>query len=83
MKSYNEDISLIVKDPSSFSQKNNVKANKNSLQYKMAQNTMALILSRGWFADKEGFEDNKVEFEHPEYGLVSAVLDFKDDEVKI
>jgi uncharacterized protein YegL len=83
MKSYNEDISLIVKDPSSFSQKNNVKANKNSLQYKMAQNTMALILSRGWFADKEGFEDNKVEFEHPEYGLVSAVLDFKDEEVKI
>jgi hypothetical protein len=44
---------------------------------------MALILSRGWFADKEGFEDNKVTLTHPEFGVVEATLKYEDEEVKI
>lgn len=56
---------------------------KRSKEYAIAQNVMSLILSRGWFTDKEGFEDNKVEFNHPEFGVISATLQYEDEAVKI
>jgi hypothetical protein len=56
---------------------------KRATEFLVATNVMSLILSRGWFADKEDFDDNKVEINHPEFGLVSATLDFKDKEEKI
>jgi len=85
LKSYHDDLSELIKNPSAYQKlsSSNIKEGKNNLQYQLAQNTMALILSRGWFADKEGFEDNKVEFEHSEYGVISATLEFKDVEVNI
>jgi uncharacterized protein YegL len=56
---------------------------KRATEFEVAKNVMALILSRGWFADKEGFEDNKVTLTHPEFGVVEATLKYEDEEVKI
>ena len=56
---------------------------KRNLEVKVANNVMSLILSRGWFKDLEGFEDNKVEINSPEFGVIDAKLDFKETPVKI
>jgi len=55
---------------------------KRSLEYNIANKTISLILSRGWFKDLEGFDDTKVELQS-EFGIVDADLVFKEIEVKI
>lgn len=59
-----------------------VVAQKRSLEYNIANKTISLILSRGWFKDLEGFDDTKVELQS-EFGIVDADLVFKEIEVKI
>jgi hypothetical protein len=59
-----------------------VVAQKRSLEYNIANKTISLILSRGWFKDLEGFDDTKVELQS-EFGIVDADLLFKEIEVKI
>ena len=56
---------------------------KRNLEVKVANNVISLILSRGWFKDLEGFEDNKVEINSSEFGIIDATLDFKETPVKI
>lgn len=56
---------------------------KRATEFDVAKNVMSLILSRGWFSDKEGFEDNKVSLTNPEFGVVEATLKYEDQEVKI
>lgn len=56
---------------------------KRATEFEVAKNVMSLILSRGWFTDKEGFEDNKVSITHPEFGVIDATLKYEDEEVKI
>ena len=59
-----------------------VVSQKRSLEYNIANKTISLILSRGWFKDLEGFDDTKVELQS-EFGIVDADLVFKEIEVKI
>lgn len=60
-----------------------INAQKRSLERKLAGITSTLILSRGWFADKVDFEDNKVTLQVPKLGEIDCNIKFTDIEVKI
>lgn len=81
---YNSTMALTNKDAGTLDKlTKTIIKNKRATEFAVATNVMSLILSRGWFTDKTDFDDNKVEINHPEFGVVSATLDFKDQEVKI
>lgn len=55
---------------------------KRQTEYEVAQRVMSLILSRGWFTDKDGFDDTSVTIA-TDFGDVQGTLSFTDEEVKI
>lgn len=56
--------------------------NKRKTEFDVAQKVMSLILSRGWFTDKDGFDDTAVTIT-TEFGDVQGTLSFTDEEVKL
>lgn len=60
-----------------------INAQKRELERKLSGIVSTVILSRGWFADKTDFEDNKVTLDIPKLGQVDCTINFRDIQVKI